>query len=252
MVSQPAELPLPPSSPPASSGDDGGQHTQSKRKPRRDKGQIRFNPRDLDVLQWIGEQYAVRLDSLQRLLGRQAQQTTHAQNLITESSARRVLDRWKQEKLVVGRKILAKEPEWVWLTPQGLRHMDLPFKPKEPSVSQLLHLHLVNQIRLKAEINYAELDYWRGERHLRHEHAQNPKFHVPDGEVVRKDAQVIGIEIERTLKTRSRIAEIVEKLDSQYGVVWYFVTPETRAAVQAATAHNPHKFRLYDLEDFVK
>ena len=249
MVGQLEELQLSHPPPPPASG--GGQNRQP-RKQRRDKGQIRLNPRDLEVLRWIGEQYAVRLDTLQVLLGRQAQQKTNVENLITESSARRVLDRWKQEKLVAGRKILAGETEWVWLTPHGLRHMDLPYKPKEPSVSQLLHLHLVNQIRLKAEIQYKELHYWCGERQLRHEHSHNPKFHVPDGELIRTDSQVVAIEIERTLKTRSRIAEIVEQLDKQYGTVWYFVTPETHTAVKEATAYDPHKFRLYDLENFVK
>jgi hypothetical protein len=40
------------------------------RKPRCDRGQIQVTERDLWVLRWIGEQYAVRLDHLQELLGR--------------------------------------------------------------------------------------------------------------------------------------------------------------------------------------
>jgi hypothetical protein len=246
VVGQSTQQPLPP--PPS----DSDQNTQGKRKLRRDKGQIRLNPRDLLSLTWIGEQYAVRLDSLQVLLGRQAEQVTKVEQKITESSTRRVLDRWKQENLVVGRKILSREPEWVWLTAHGLRQMDLPYKPKDPSVGQLRHLHLVNQIRLHAEVKYPEFQSWRGERQMRHEHSHNPKFHVPDGEVIRTDGHIIAVEIERTLKSRRRVAEIVEKLDTQYAVVWYFVTPETRTVVEAATVKARDKFRVLNLESFVK
>lgn len=246
MVGQQEELPPPP--PLRESGKD----KTSKRKPRSDKGQIRFNSRDLLGLTWIGEQYAVRLDSLQVLLGRQAQQVTKVENQLSESTARRVVERWKQEQLVASRKFFYAEPEWIWLTAHGLRQMDLPYKPKDPSVGQLRHLHLVNRIRLHAEAKYPELQYWRSERRMRYEHSKDSKFHVPDGEVIRTDNQTIAVEIERTLKSRRRIDDIVEKLHRQYAVVWYFVTPETRAAVQAATARARDKFRLLNLEDFVK
>ena len=36
---------------------------------RRDAGEIRLTDRDLWALRWIGEQYAVRMDQLRRLLG---------------------------------------------------------------------------------------------------------------------------------------------------------------------------------------
>ena len=41
------------------------------RRPRNDKGQLRWTERDIQVQGWIGEQYAVRIDHLQHLLSRQ-------------------------------------------------------------------------------------------------------------------------------------------------------------------------------------
>jgi hypothetical protein len=43
---------------------------------RSDKGRTKFTPRDLLVLNWIGDQYTVRLDQVGVLLGRAAQRTT--------------------------------------------------------------------------------------------------------------------------------------------------------------------------------
>ena len=247
MVGQSEELPDP-LTPPGESGQD----KEPTRKPRRDKGEIRLNDRDLLVLQWIGEQYAVRFDTLQVLLGHSAQQVTKVENLLGDTSARRVLDRWKQENLVQDRKILSGQPKWVWLTAHGLRQMNLPYKPKDPVAGQLLHLHLVNRIRLHAEAKYAHFKSWRGERQMRYEHWNDKAFHVPDGEVILTNNEVIAVEIERTLKSRRRIDAIVKQLDHQYGKVWYFVSAETRAAVQAATDAKRGKFSLLSLEDFVK
>lgn len=220
------------------------------RTPRRDKGQIRLNSRDITVLTWIGEQYAVRLDTLQRLLGREAQQATKVEGQVSESTARRVLERWKQERLVSSRKWFYGEPEWVWLTAHGLRQMELPFKAGQPSVALLSHVHLVNLLRLYTEATYKEFKQWRGERLLRQLHRGDSGFHIPDGEVV-TDTGVIAIEVERTLKSRPRVEQIVQTLSHHYQRVWFFVTPETRPLVTEATARQRDRFTLYDLEKLV-
>ncbi len=43
---------------------------QKQRMPRRDTGQIKLMERDVHALRWIGEQRTVRVDHLQRLIGR--------------------------------------------------------------------------------------------------------------------------------------------------------------------------------------
>jgi hypothetical protein len=245
VVDQPDKQPEPPLG-------ESGLNKEPKRKARSDKGQIRFNSRDLLLLKWVGEQYAVRLDSLQVLLGLHALNDTKVENQVSESSARRVVSRWKQEKLVESRKLFYAEPEWVWLTAHGLRHMELPYKPNAPAVSQLLHLHLVNKIRLHVEATYPDFHHWRGERQMRYEHWKDTKFHVPDGEVITTQDIVVAVEIERTLKSRRRIDTIVEQLHRQYAKVWYFVSAETRTVVETATATQREKFDLLELEKYVK
>lgn len=218
-----------------------------QRTPRRDKGQIRLNCRDLTLLTWVGDQYAIRLDSLQVLLGRSAQQVTKVEGQVSESTARQVIARWKQEDLVATRKFFYREPEWIWLTSNGLRQVDFSFKFWLPSVGKLPHFHLVNQVRLRTEQSYAPLQQWRGERLLRQEHRGDTRFHVPDGEVVTKMQEVIAIEVERTLKPRRRAQEIIENLSRHYQRIWYFVTPMTRAVIAESVADYQAQFRLYDL-----
>ena len=218
-----------------------------QRTPRRDKGHIRLNPRDLTVLTWIGDQYAIRLDSLQVLLGRAAQQATKVEGQVSESTARQVIDRWKQEDLVATRKFFYREPEWIWLTANGLRQMDFPFKLWTPKVGLLPHFHLVNQVRLHTEQSYKHFCQWRGERLLRQEHRGDTKFHVPDGEVVTNSQEVIAIEVERTVKSRPRVHAISKNLSRQYQRIWYFVTPATRFVISEAVAEYQAEFRLYDL-----
>ncbi len=64
-----------------------------QRQQRSDKGKVTITPRDEAVLCWIGEQYAVRLDQLQVLLGRDAQGQTQSEDLVSADTARRVCGR---------------------------------------------------------------------------------------------------------------------------------------------------------------
>lgn len=218
-------------------------------KTRSDKGLIRFNDRDLASLRWIGEQYAVRLDTLQDLLGRLAAQSTKEPDRVQESTARRVVARWEQEKLVGRRKFFFAEPDWIWLTGRGLHQMDLPYKSWTPKVSQLNHLHDVNGVRLRVEQNYAEKAAWRGERTLRLQYRKRSGWHVPDAEVVTQAGAVIAVEVELTQKSRARVDEIVRRLTDQYDRVWYFVNASTRPVIADATRSIQELVRLYDIED---
>ena len=221
---------------------------RKSRKQRKDKGLIRLTDRDLLVLKWIGEQYAARLDILQLLLGRDAEQPTKIPGVVTESTARRVVSRWKAEGLVESRRFFFGKPEWVWLTPTGLSQMDLAYRSWSPKVSTLNHFHSVNQVRLRIEKGYEESFVWRSERTLRRLYRDNKGIHVPDAELLH-EAGVIGIEVELTQKSQQRIRDIVDKLAHQYEQVWYFVNQTTEQAVRAEVAHfDEGKFHLYDIE----
>src|SRR5947209_4624102 len=73
----------------------------------RESDAIRLSSRDLAVLRWVSEQYAVRLDQLAVLLG------------LGVRSARRVAERLAAAGLVERRRFLVDEPLWLWVTPRG-------------------------------------------------------------------------------------------------------------------------------------
>ena len=60
---------------------------------RRDAGEIRLTDRDLWALRWIGEQYAVRMDQLARLLGSQPGGETSVEGTLSERRTRRTVGR---------------------------------------------------------------------------------------------------------------------------------------------------------------
>lgn len=204
-------------------------------KARSDKGKTQITDRDITVLTWIGEQYAVRLDSLQQLLGRYAVQETVIPGLVGEPGAHRVIKRWEQEGLVESRKFFYRKPHWVWLTGKGLSQMNLDFKPREPKVSMLNHYHDVNEVRLLFEAQLGTAAVWHCERSMRKERQGDKLFHIPDGEIHYQDA-VYAVEIELTQKSAKRTAAIVRKLDAQYDGIWYFVNDVTRRSVEPIVA----------------
>ena len=68
------------------------------RKPRSDKGRVQLRERDLTSLRWIAEQYAVRLDQLRNLLGRDAGRGAKEKGVISENAVRLVVSRWKRAR----------------------------------------------------------------------------------------------------------------------------------------------------------
>jgi hypothetical protein len=216
------------------------------RKTRSDKGLIRLTDRDLRILTWIGEQYAVRLDTLQELLGRETRQPTKADGCVSASTARRVVARWKQEGLADARKYFYRQPEWVWLTRKGLMQMNLEYSNWSPSVGILKHLHDLNSVRIRIENQFPECR-WRSERDLRREHRNDSRFHVADGEV-HLNGQVIAVEVELTQKSMPRVTEIVRQLSRQYDRIWYFVNGQTHPVIERAIGDRAEKFRLYEID----
>src|SRR5918999_4279307 len=90
--------------------------TAGARRRRSDAGELRCSGRDLELLSIVGEQYALSLPQLTRLMGR----SVHA--------ARWLRSRWERAGWARGRALLVGEPVFVWLTRRGLRLAGLPFR----------------------------------------------------------------------------------------------------------------------------
>jgi len=82
-------------------GQDEQARQQKLRKPRRDKGTRLMTMRDLWVLRWIGEQYAIRFDQLQQLLSREpghhSLDKAPGSHGVTDSAVDQVIRRWLLE-----------------------------------------------------------------------------------------------------------------------------------------------------------
>src|SRR3954451_7381940 len=86
---------------------------------RADAGLVRATERDLELLRWVGEQYAVSLPQLARLMGR------------SEHAARWLRARWQRAGWAQGRTVLVGRPVFVWLTREGTRAAGVAYKPWE-------------------------------------------------------------------------------------------------------------------------
>jgi hypothetical protein len=220
--------------------------TQKKRKERSDKGKILLTDRDLYCLLWIGEQYAIRFDQLQKLVGVLAGAKTPA----TEETVRGMLKRWQKIPLVEVEKVLYKEPRWIWLTREGMARCGLPYKAGRPSTALLQHIYWVNQVRFYMLARYPD-GIWTSERALRFEHGN--KGHFPDGLHQAPDELIVP-EIEITRKKPERLAVIMRDLVRDYknAKKIYFTLPETHEIVRKAVFLLPEayheQFRVYSLE----
>jgi hypothetical protein len=206
---------------------------ETKRKQRSDTGP-RLTERDLSTLRIIGEQYALRFDQLQSLLGSHAKAETKIPGILSESATRHTIDRWEAAGLAEYKKILADTPGFCWLTTNGLHATSLPFRKYEPSPSQLDHIYWSAQARLKITHEHKEWT-WQSERWLRTQLDQKVKsVKLPDALLHLPDARTVAIEIELTQKTATVLEQIIKDRALVYLQTWYFAAPKTQQALNTA------------------
>jgi hypothetical protein len=194
----------------------------------------RATARDLAVLAWIGEQYAVRMDLLRVLLGRYRGEPGRpglpaAGPPLSVQTARAQVRRWEEAGWARRQFVLGQM--WVVPTIAGLRLAGLRDGARtlsvwQPVVTQLAHTHAVALVRLQLEARMEPGQTWICERYLRRENAQTRR-HVYDGAVElavemrvpfrnavgewteRITKPRAAIEVELTLKTPARYRELV-------------------------------------------
>jgi len=197
--------------------------------------------RDLVALEWIGEQAAVRLDVVARLLGGTAP--------VGDRVARRRVERWHQVGLVDRRRFLVGSPPVVWLTRAGARTTEGAYRSTPPSIGLLDHLHAVCLVRLGVEA--AGGDHWVSERAL-HRARPTPEAHVPDGRFRSPRGVDTAVEVELTPKAPHRLRRIVDELTVDHDAVLYVVRgARVRAGVERArdAIGEPDRVAVVDLAD---
>lgn len=223
---------------------------RGRRRKRSDRGP-RLTERDLLALRIIGEQYALRFDQLQVLLGQHAKAETLAPGVLSESATRHTIDRWELAELVMCKKILADQPGFCWLSKAGMYAAGLPFRQFEPSPSQLGHIYWCAQARLFLARQRPEWS-WRSERWLRAELDQRIKsVKLPDA-LLQTEQGEVAIEIELTRKEMLKLTEVLRDRSMVYAQTWYFAPLEVAPAIEAARAQLESEYqprvRVFNLE----
>ena len=200
---------------------------KSGRRRRRDRGTYQVSERDVELLRLIAEQYTVTLEQLARMIGR------------SHRTARGLRDRWCNAGWTQSAKLAVHLPPFVWLTSRGRRVADSPYRTWQPNHGLATHIEAVTDLRLLLE-HQLRLGTWECERSLAQtwpsRSASRP--HLPDA-VLYCD-QRIAIEVELTLKSRARLATIIEQLSWDYDSVWYFAPERLRPALFEFAATAPY------------
>lgn len=213
--------------------------SEKTRKSRSDKGQKRLRKRDFAALRWIGEQYVVSVDDLGIVLGRLANRQP-----LKDRAVRAVVARWHTFGFVKTSSALSSQyiPLIIWLTPSGLRLMEMDYPAYEPSLSKVRHMLAINHVRLFLENTLEGAYQWQGEREIRASFQDNTlQGAMPDALVTWKDTR-IAIEAELTPKTMSRYGEIFKShIANGFGSIWYFVNDRAAATVRKQINKSPMK-----------
>jgi hypothetical protein len=175
--------------------------------------------RDLAVLRWIGEQFAVRADVIRWLLG--------GDQPLSEGRTRQVIDRWRRAGLVHQQRFFVGAEPVVWPTREGLRLVLDGYRARTPKLSMLAHIHAVSLVRLGLERDGTGTA-WVPERAL-YRARPSPDIHVADGEYTDRAGRRIAVEVELTVKAAGRLRRIVGDLTLEYDHVVY-VTGDARVA----------------------
>ncbi|MGO9498753.1 MAG: hypothetical protein ACLQA5_18880 [Solirubrobacteraceae bacterium] len=167
--------------------------------------------RDLQVVGWLAEQYAGRVDHVEVLLG------------AGPRTVQRTLTRLRAAGLVRTQRVLVGEPAWVLPTGAGMTACSSGFGVWRPSIGQLNHVAAVNDVRLHVQ-GRAPTTEWIPERVLARDRLAGE--HLPDGVAI-TDGRRIAIEAELTLKSRRRITAILDDLAGRFDAVLYWCAPST-------------------------
>jgi len=224
-----------------------------------------LTPRDLACLTWIGMQYAIRLDQLQRLLYRHTpeQDRYKLKPGVYHLSLDRTYDminRWLARDLIEKGTILHGDKLWAWLSRQGLRTVPLPFNYGDgmPASVRLPHLYYINQVRLAIEEKRPH-DLWKSERQIRQEAPSLVKGekrpHTPDALLTNAtNGKVTAIEVERHAKNDEELLDDLRELAVSYKSVWYFATSGSRRKIEALldsfSLEMKKPFVLYNLAEY--
>ena len=206
------------------------------RRRRSDAGRLRCSLRDLELLRLVGEQYALSLPQLARVMGR----SLHA--------ARWLRSRWERAGWATGRAVLVGDPVFVWLTRRGQRVAQSDYSLWRPNPGALAHIAAVTEVRLWVAARHPGAE-WVCERELAREARTNGTGggHRPDGLVV-IEGRELPVEVELSHKRPARRERLMRELVARYGQAAYFAPDGVRQALErTAEMAGGGRVQIFDL-----
>lgn len=136
----------------------------------------------------------------------------------------------------------------------SLLQLDLPLV-KKISLGIYDHHLLVIDVHLKFRELHPDT-VWVTERRLirnQYENGFRKNEHLPDGVLIFPDSNQYAIEIERSLKTKARLEEILlgYGLQRTFKEVWYFCSQEVFSLLNKVTNNMPY-VKTYNLKEFLQ
>jgi hypothetical protein len=178
----------------------------------------RLSTRDLRLLNWMGEQYAARMDHLQALTD------------TSTTAVWQIVRKLGHAGLVRKERIVAMEPSWVSPTAEGLAACGLPYGEWTPVLGRLEHVGAMNEVRIHMQTRTPDA-HWISERQLMEEYAEvnagrrgRSREHMPDGVAI-LDGSSMAIEVELSVKSNMRLEGILDELARRYDAILYFCAP---------------------------
>lgn len=182
----------------------GGPRSLVARRAVRPRCEPLLRPRDLEALSWAGEQYAVRLDQLEPLLG-------------CRRTVQRSVARLRDAQLAETRRFLVGEPAWLLPTAAGLHACGSGFRTWRPRLALMAHVAAVTDVRLHVRARAPD-SVWVCERTLTRERRADQ--HLPDALVLVGPMRV-AVEVELTVKSRRRVLAILDELSGRFDSIVY-------------------------------
>jgi DNA-binding MarR family transcriptional regulator len=173
-------------------------------------------PGDIPILDLIAEQGAIPVDQLARFLDCKL------------DKAKRIIKRLHEAGLLRREKLLASEPEWVWLSKRGARFSTTALSAPRPKVGSLALMRATNEVRIR--ITSAEPKIrWVSRRVLLREHGRNAA--VPKA-VVEIGNERHAIEVRLTSGLEANLERQIRQRLANYDAVVFFCAPKAMGQVK--------------------
>jgi hypothetical protein len=220
--------------------------------------------RDVMVVRWVGEQYAIPLDVLGELLVRLApadagtrasrfgeQKVGPASLASRDRTARRHANRLESMDLL--QRFRLTSGPWVAPTRAGLRRVGLSWEPWDVSDWQLNHLEAVARLRLYLQARYPDAE-WISERAIRSRWAgSGARVRLADGGLSWPEGGATGVECELHVKRPERYQAVVADVDPHWSEVWWFTPLEHVGllTIRLMEAGGGERHQVYELPEGV-